>query len=151
MQRFLLAACALALGIGGAIAPAAAGAKETVKIVFIGPLTGGNAALGLGGRNSADLAVQLHNADPKAKYTFDMVKLDDQCKPDIGVQVATKAGADNSIIAGVTHYCSAVAIATDHKANVSTPQARNRIAVTRKRSTTTTRARNDSTRRKVAS
>ena len=112
MQRFLLAACALALGIGGAIAPAAAGAKETVKIVFIGPLTGGNAALGLGGRNSADLAVQLHNADPKAKYTFDMVKLDDQCKPDIGVQVATKAGADNSIIAGVTHYCSAVAIAT---------------------------------------
>jgi branched-chain amino acid transport system substrate-binding protein len=112
MQRFLLAACTLVLGFAAAIAPLVVDAKETVKIVFIGPLTGGNAALGLGGRNSADLAVQLHNADAKAKYTFDMVKLDDLCKPDIGVQVATKAGADNSIIAGVTHYCSAVAIAT---------------------------------------
>ncbi|HET7134936.1 MAG TPA: ABC transporter substrate-binding protein, partial [Casimicrobiaceae bacterium] len=89
MQRFLLAACTLVLGFAAAIAPIVVDAKETVKIVFIGPLSGGNAALGLGGRNSADLAVQLHNADAKAKYTFDMVKLDDQCKPDIGVQVAT--------------------------------------------------------------
>jgi branched-chain amino acid transport system substrate-binding protein len=111
MQRYLSFACALVLACATFLAPDA-DAKETVKIVFIGPLTGGNAALGLGGRNSADLAVQLHNADAKAKYTFDLVKLDDQCKPDIGVQVATKAGADSSIIAGVTHYCSAVAIAT---------------------------------------
>ena len=88
MQRFLVTACTLAFACVAAMSPTALHAKETVKIVFIGPLTGGNAALGLGGRNSADLAVQLHNADAKAKYTFDMVKLDDQCKPDIGVQVA---------------------------------------------------------------
>ena len=37
----------------------AANAKETVRIAFIGPLTGGNSAIGLGGRNSADLAVRL--------------------------------------------------------------------------------------------
>ena len=43
-------------------------AKETVKLAFIGPLTGGNSALGLGGRYSAELAVKLRNADPKAKY-----------------------------------------------------------------------------------
>ena len=112
MQRVVLTACALMFGLASVVFPVAAGARDTVRIVFIGPLTGGNSALGLGGRNSADLAVQLHNADAKAKYTFDLVKYDDQCKPDIGVQMATKAGADNSIIAGVTHYCSAVAIAT---------------------------------------
>ena len=89
-----------------------ASAKETVKLAFIGPLTGGNSAIGLGGRNSADLAVKLRNADPKAKYQYELVVLDDECKPDTGVQVATKAGADRSIVAGVTHYCSVVAVAT---------------------------------------
>lgn len=87
-------------------------AKDTVKIAFIGPLTGGVAANGIGGRNSADLAVKLRNEDPKAKYKYELVVLDDECKPNVGVQVATKAAADNSIVAGVTHYCSAVAMST---------------------------------------
>ncbi len=90
----------------------AAQAKDTVKLVFIGPLSGGNSAIGLGGRNSAETAVKMRNADPKAKYNYELVVLDDECKPNIGIQVATKAGSDNSIIAGITHYCSAVAIAT---------------------------------------
>lgn len=93
-----------------ALACAPALAKETVKLVFIGPLTGGVSANGLGGRNSADLAIRLRNADAKAKYTYELVVLDDECKPNIGVQVATKAAADRKIIAGVTHYCSAVAM-----------------------------------------
>src|SRR5262249_50303735 len=38
--------------------------------------------------------------------------LDDECKPNPAVQAATKAGADDSIIAAVAHYCSATAIAT---------------------------------------
>jgi branched-chain amino acid transport system substrate-binding protein len=87
-------------------------AKETVKIAFIGSLTGGNSANGIGGRNSADLAVKLRNGNPKARYQYELVVLDDECKPDAGVQVATKAAADKSIVAGVTHYCSVVAIAT---------------------------------------
>lgn len=86
-------------------------AKDTVKIVFVGPLSGGVSANGLGGRNSADLAVRLRNADAKAKYTYELVVLDDECKPNVGVQVATKAAADNGIVAGVTHYCSTVAMA----------------------------------------
>jgi branched-chain amino acid transport system substrate-binding protein len=95
-----------------ALAPAAASAKDTVRIAFVGPLTGGNSAIGLGGRNSADLAVKLRNQDAKAKYSYDLVVLDDECKPDTGVQVATKAGSDRTVIAGVTHYCSVVAMAT---------------------------------------
>ena len=107
-MRILYAAMCAAL----ALAPAAVRAKDTVKIAFVGPLTGGNSAIGLGGRNSADLAVKLRNQDAKAKYQYDLTVLDDECKPDTGVQVATKAGSDRSIVAGVTHYCSVVAMAT---------------------------------------
>src|SRR2546423_13298092 len=86
-----------------ALAPAAARAKDTVRIAFVGPLTGGNSAVGLGGRNSADLAVRLRNADGKSKYGYVLVGLDDECKPDAGVPMATKAGTDRSIGAGLTH------------------------------------------------
>jgi branched-chain amino acid transport system substrate-binding protein len=98
--------------LGAALSCNAIAAKQTVKIAFIGPLTGGVSANGIGGRNSADLAVRLRNDDPKAKYRYELVSLDDECKPNIAVQAATKAAADNSIIAGVTHYCSVTAIAT---------------------------------------
>jgi branched-chain amino acid transport system substrate-binding protein len=98
--------------LGAALSFNAPAAKQTVKIAFIGPLTGGVSANGIGGRNSADLAVRLRNDDPKAKYRYELVSLDDECKPNIAVQAATKAAADNSIIAGVTHYCSVTAIAT---------------------------------------
>lgn len=87
-------------------------AKETVRLVFIGPLTGGNSANGLGGRNAADLAVKQRNADARARYQYQLVALDDECKPNIGVQVATKAATDRGIVAGITHYCSTVAMAT---------------------------------------
>jgi len=101
-------AAALALGL----ASTTADAKPTVKVGFIGPLTGGTSSNGIGGRNSADLAVRLRNADPKAKYTYKLIVLDDQCKPNIGVQAATKLGANKDVIAAATHYCSAVAIST---------------------------------------
>lgn len=91
---------------------AVAVAKDKVTVAFIGPLSGGNSAMGLGGRNSADLAVRLRNADAKAKYTYEAIVLDDECKPNVAVQVATKAATDKNVIGGVTHYCSAVAIAT---------------------------------------
>jgi len=102
----------LALAVVLGMASAAASAKDMVKVGFIGPLTGGVSANGIGGRNSADLAVKLRNADPNAKYEYEMVALDDECKPNIGVQAATKLAADKEVIAAATHYCSAVAIAT---------------------------------------
>ena len=95
-----------------AVAAASAEAKDKVKVGFIGPLTGGVSVNGLGGRNSADLAVRLRNTDPKAKYEYELVVLDDECKPNVAVQVATKMAADKDVIAGATHYCSSTAIAT---------------------------------------
>ena len=102
----------IALGLLIALGAAPALAKEKVKVAFLGPLTGGVSAIGVGGRNSADLAVRLRNADPKAKYEYELVVLDDECKPNAGVQVATKAAADKKIIAAATHYCSVVALAS---------------------------------------
>jgi branched-chain amino acid transport system substrate-binding protein len=94
------------------IAAAGVEAKDKVKVGFIGPLTGGVSANGIGGRNSTDLAVRLRNADANAKYEYEMVALDDECKPNVAVQVATKMAADKEVIAAATHYCSATAIAT---------------------------------------
>lgn len=87
-------------------------AQETVKVGFIGPLTGGSSSIGIGGRNSADLAVRVHNSHGEDKYHFEMVVADDQCKPSVGVRVATKMAANPEVIGAITHYCSAVAIAT---------------------------------------
>ncbi|OKO89763.1 ABC transporter substrate-binding protein [Bradyrhizobium sp. NAS80.1] len=114
MNRFLPLAAAFifagALGVTGGVSSSYA--KDKIKVGFIGPLTGGTSANGLGGRNSADLAVRLRNADAKARYEYEMVALDDECKPNVGVQQATKLATDKEIIAAATHYCSAVAIAT---------------------------------------
>lgn len=106
-SRRLALALILAAGLGGA-----AQARDVVRIAFIGPLTGSNSAHGLGGRNAAELAVKLHNAKPGARYTYELVSLDDECKPNVGVQVATRAATDKSILAVIPHYCSAVAVAT---------------------------------------
>jgi branched-chain amino acid transport system substrate-binding protein len=103
---------ALCVSVGMTFLAAPAIAKDIVKLAFVGPLTGGNSSIGLGGRNSADLAVRLRNADPKSKYTYQLVIQDDECRPNVGVQVATKIAADNSIVAGITHFCSAVAMGT---------------------------------------
>lgn len=107
MIKGAVAVSALALSL----ATGAAQAKNTVKVAFIGPLTGGASATGLGGRNSALLAVQLRNENPDTEFDYELVTLDSACQPNVGVQVATKAAADREIIGAVTHYCSSVAMA----------------------------------------
>ncbi|MEH3143897.1 MAG: branched-chain amino acid ABC transporter substrate-binding protein [Methylobacterium frigidaeris] len=101
-----------AAGLAAGLLAVAAEAKDTVRIAFVGPLTGALSPHGIGGRNSADLAVKLFNADPARKYAYELVVLDDECKPNVGVQVITKLGSDRSIAAAVPHYCSSTAIAT---------------------------------------
>ena len=64
---------------------ALAGEKPLVKIGFIGPLTGPNAAFGLGARNSADLAVKQANERENAPYKYELVVMDDASDPSTGV------------------------------------------------------------------
>lgn len=104
--------CLTGVVAGALLIPGWAEAKDTVKIAFVGPLTGPNSPHGIGARNSAELAVKLFNADPAHKYQYELMVLDDECKPNVGVQVVTKLGSDRSIAAAVPHYCSATAIAT---------------------------------------
>jgi branched-chain amino acid transport system substrate-binding protein len=106
------AAAGLGLAVGAPWRAARAQGKKVVKLSFIGPLTGGTASNGLGGRNSFLLAVAERNADPQTKHRYETVVLDDECKPTVGVQAALKAGSDPEVIASVSHYCSVVAIAT---------------------------------------
>jgi branched-chain amino acid transport system substrate-binding protein len=111
-MRFL-AKCVIAAVIGSSVGVVSNGAeaKEKVKIAWVGPLTGALSAYGLGGRNSAELAVRAMNASSAAKYEYELVALDDECKPNVGVQVVTKAAVDKSIIAAIPFYCSSTAMA----------------------------------------
>ena len=72
----VLKAAVVCAAVGMSLLSMTASAKDVVKIAFVGPLTGGVSSIGLGGRNSADLAVRLRNADPKAKYTYQLVTQD---------------------------------------------------------------------------
>jgi branched-chain amino acid transport system substrate-binding protein len=124
-REFLKSAGAVGMGVVGVFeggrTTRAYGQKKTVKIAFVGPLTGGTASNGLGGRNSYLLALQERNADPKSKYRYESLVLDDECKPTVAVQAALRATSDPDVIASVSHYCSVTAIATVdtwHKAGV---------------------------------
>jgi branched-chain amino acid transport system substrate-binding protein len=86
--------------------------KPVVKIAWIGPLTGGNSGLGIGGRNSFQLALIQANADPTSRYTYEGMIIDDECVPEVAVQAALKAASDPFVMASVSHYCSVAAIAT---------------------------------------
>jgi len=87
--------------------------KPLVKIGFIGPLTGPNAAMGLGSRNSADLAIREANKKD-LPYRFELVVLDDASDPATGVAVATKLCSDPLVAAATTHFNSPVGLATIH-------------------------------------
>jgi branched-chain amino acid transport system substrate-binding protein len=93
---------------------ASAQTKKVVKIAFIGPLTGGAAGFGLGGRNSIDLAIREANKSGKFPYEIKLLSLDDASNPDTGVAAAEKACADSEVVAGIGHFNSPVALATIH-------------------------------------
>jgi len=111
---FVITACAPAATQAPAAGePAASADKEVVKIAFLGPLTGQNAAMGNGGLNSVSLAVKQANENPDYKYSYEIVPIDDECKPEVAVQAALKASSDPKIVASAGHYCSMTAIATN--------------------------------------
>ncbi|MDX3530085.1 branched-chain amino acid ABC transporter substrate-binding protein [Streptomyces sp. ID05-39B] len=82
----------------------------TVTIGVDAPLTGDLSALGLGIKNSVDLAAKTAN---KKKYvegvTFKIEALDDQAQPSSGQQNATKLVADKSVLGVVGPLNSSVA------------------------------------------
>ncbi|MET9831443.1 branched-chain amino acid ABC transporter substrate-binding protein [Streptomyces sp. NPDC006385] len=85
------------------------GDKTTVVIGVDAPLTGDLSALGLGIRNSADLAVKTANKDEYVKgVEFKLEPLDDQAQPSVGQQNAQKFISNKDVLGVVGPLNSSV-------------------------------------------
>jgi branched-chain amino acid transport system substrate-binding protein len=99
----IAAAATLALG-AVATAPANA-ATKTVKLAYMGPLTGGAAALGQDQIPGAIWAIDQYNrTNPKVKV--ELVKADAQCDGTVAANVAPGVAADKKIIGVIGTACS---------------------------------------------
>ncbi|MFI1012246.1 branched-chain amino acid ABC transporter substrate-binding protein [Streptomyces sp. NPDC020965] len=86
------------------------GDDKTVVIGIDAPLTGELSALGLGIKNSVDLAARQANEKKFIKgVTFKVEALDDQAQPSSGQQNATKFVADKNVLGVVGPLNSSVA------------------------------------------
>lgn len=86
--------------------------SDAVKVGFVGPLTGGNAATGIGLKNSAQLAVNEANTSNKYNHKFELVVVDDGGNPSTAVSAANKLISDKDIVAVFGHFNSGAALAT---------------------------------------
>lgn len=96
--------------IFGGFVPAEA---RTVKVAAILPITGANAAIGIGMMNAIELAVNQANKSGRlGDLKVELVKLDDAATPSVGVNAALKAASDPAVVAAIAHWSSGVALAT---------------------------------------
>ena len=107
-RRFLLAATA---GAACLAVEAVQAQQKTVKIGFIGPLSGGNAHHGLAARNGFLLALEHANTSG-LPFKIEGVMLDDASDPPTGVNAALKLVNDPDVIGAIGHWNSPVALAT---------------------------------------
>ena len=102
---------AMAAGFGFSGAIGSVEAQQTIKIGFIGPLSGGNAQQGLGARNGFLLAIQQAN-ESGYPHALEGEVLDDASDPQTGVAAALKLVNDPALVAAIGHWNSPVALAT---------------------------------------
>lgn len=87
-----------------------AAAKKVAKIGVIAPLSGDLSALGLGIKNSVDLAIkQANDSNAIPGWTLVLAAEDDEAKPDVGKNAATKLSSDNEVVGVVGTLNSSVA------------------------------------------
>jgi branched-chain amino acid transport system substrate-binding protein len=85
--------------VAGITAAANATAKPTYTIGYQGPLSGGNAQLGLNMEYGVQLAIQQANASGKYKFKLRFQTLDDQGDPSVAPGVAQGAVANSNLVA----------------------------------------------------
>jgi branched-chain amino acid transport system substrate-binding protein len=84
---------------GGAAGGSCDTSKGTLVIGMIAPLSGGLSALGLGMRNSADLAIKQANEQCTVPgYRLAFQPEDDQATPQVANQAATKLASDPNVV-----------------------------------------------------
>nr|WP_309504382.1 branched-chain amino acid ABC transporter substrate-binding protein [uncultured Roseovarius sp.] len=103
--------CTVLAAYAALAAPAYAQDKPTIKLGFIGPLSGGNAAQGLGAKNGFLLAIEQAN-EADYPYQVEGIVLDDASDPQTGVSAALKLVNDPDVVAAIGHWNSPVALAT---------------------------------------
>ena len=86
-----------------------AGAEKVAKIGVIAPLSGPLSALGAGIKNSVDLAVrQANETNAIPGWKLELAAEDDEAKPDVGKNAATKLAGDDEVIGVVGALNSSV-------------------------------------------
>jgi len=100
-------------------------AKNSVRIVAILPLSGPNAAIGKGMMNSVELAIREANEAKSLgnDTVIELVKYDDESKPEQAVLLATRATSDPKVLGIIAHYnspCALAAVDIYHRAGVPT-------------------------------
>lgn len=108
-RRFAASALTLA---AATLVSGAAFAQSTVKLGFIGPISGGNAQQGMGAKNGFLLAIDQWNATPGVPFKVQGVVLDDASDPQTGVSAALKLVNDRDMVGAIGHWNSPVALAT---------------------------------------
>ena len=84
--------------------------NKVAKIGVIAPLSGDLAALGKGIPNSVDLAIKQANESKAIPgWTLELAAEDDEAKPDVGKNAATKLAADKDVVGVVGTLNSSVA------------------------------------------
>ncbi len=84
--------------------------NKVAKIGVIAPLSGDLSALGLGIRNSVDLAIKQANESKAIPgWTLELAAEDDEAKPDVGKNAATKLAGDDEVVGVVGTLNSSVA------------------------------------------
>lgn len=117
----LVAVSMIATGCGGGGGETTDGGSTeavTVKLGVSSPFTGDVAALGLGIKNGATLAIEEANADPEVQelgITFEGLFVDDAADPKTGVNAAAQMTSDSKVIGVVGHLNSGVSIPTSEK------------------------------------
>lgn len=121
MKRFAAAILAGALfvtGCGGAAKTESgkAGGPVSVTIATMSPLSGSNAAQGESIRYGAELALKDRTADlEKAGLKVSFLSMDDQAKPEQGIQLAEQLITKKEVVALVGTLNSGVAIPVSQK------------------------------------
>ncbi|MGC3992953.1 MAG: branched-chain amino acid ABC transporter substrate-binding protein [Propionicimonas sp.] len=109
----LVAASLAFTGCGSRTEATSGGTSSTNKVAKIGviaPLSGDLSAMGLGIRNSVDLAIrQANESNAIPGWTLELAAEDDQATPDVGKNAATKLASDDEVVGVVGTLNSSVA------------------------------------------
>ena len=108
MLAFALVSCNQGTG-------APASDKPTLKIGFIGPLTGDAAAYGRKMSQAASLAIEERNAATDAKFTVTLIKEDSQGKPELAVTAIDKLISTDKINGFIGEVFSSNSLAIEPK------------------------------------